>query len=465
MRVISFLTLFLALLLFQCRREPVTVGTPSSLPSGATYLQPSQQRTGNATTGYQYLIYGDYVSSGIPLDVYTLTPRWNVEDLNRTGDNDGVEFGFTAIKASNGVKVAAPNCLTCHAEQLNGQLLVGLGNNSTDYTQDQNLLFQLSDRSIQLRYGKSSAQWQAYMPLRRAYEAISPHILTQVRGVNPADKIFAALSAHRDANSLAWLDQPQFPIPTEVIPTDVPAWWIMKKKNALYYNGLGQGDFGRLSAASSILTMLDSSEARRVDNRFSDVMAWIRSLTPPPYPYAIDQALASEGKVIFEKTCSTCHGTYGANASYPNLLIDTATIGTDPWLARTYGLFPQYHTWYNRSWYAHGASKGALLPTKGYVAPPLDGIWATAPYFHNGSVPSLYDVLNSSQRPVYWKRKFDNKDYDTQKMGWRYTVLTRKQDNETYDATLRGYGKNGHRYGDALTETERKALLEYLKTL
>lgn len=61
------------------------------------------------------------------------------------------------------------------------------------------------------------------------------------------------------------------------MPTDVPAWWLLKKKNALYYNALGRGDFARLSAASGMLTMTDSTEARRVDARMVDVIAWIRT--------------------------------------------------------------------------------------------------------------------------------------------------------------------------------------------
>jgi hypothetical protein len=63
-----------------------------------------------------------------------------------------------------------------------------------------------------------------------------------------------------------------------------------------------------------------------------------------------------------------------------------------------------------------------MLATGGYIAPPLDGIWATAPYLHNGSVPDLATLLKSSSRPTYWLRSFDDGDYDLTNVGWKCTT-------------------------------------------
>jgi hypothetical protein len=109
----------------------------------------------------------------------------------------------------------------------------------------------------------------------------------------------------------------------------------------------------------------------------------------------------------------------------------------------------------------------------GYIAPPLDGVWATAPYLHNGSVPTLEALLNSTKRPQYWIRTFDSSDYNDKTLGWNYTALEYGKDGATdseqrkrlYDTTLPGYSKNGHTFGDHLTDAERRQLLEYLKTL
>ncbi len=343
--------------------------------------------------------------------------------------------------------------------------MIGLGNNTYDYTTDQGGQFQLVDVLVKGFYGEGSPEWTAYQPVSQAYKAIGPYILTEMRGPNPADKIFGTLSAHRRAGDLQWMTDKQFDVPLKAVPTDVPAWWLMKKKNALYYNALGRGDFARLSAAAGLLTMQDSTEARRMDEHFADLMAWIRTIEPPAYPYAIDQNLAAQGKVVFEQNCSKCHGTYGATETYPNLLVDLTTIGTDPLLSQTYRTYPQHQNWYNDSWYAQGPYKAQLLPNDGYIAPPLDGIWATAPYLHNGSVPTLEDLLNSAQRPVFWKRSFDNADYNRQKGGWNYTVENSQANVDTYNTTLAGYGNGGHQFGDVLTTAERQAVVEYLKTL
>jgi hypothetical protein len=111
----------------------------------------------------------------------------------------------------------------------------------------------------------------------------------------------------------------------------------------------------------------------------------------------------------------------------------------------------------------------------GYLAPPLDGVWATAPYFHNGSVPTIYNVLNSKTRPTMFTRSFktDLDAYDAVKVGWKVQILDRGPDpalpaferRKVYDTTRQGRGNGGHTFGDDLTEEERRAVMEYLKTL
>ncbi len=431
------------------------------IPTGATKIAASTQRDGNAANGYQYLTEGNFLSSGIPFNLFRLQGT-STDDLGRTGDNRGVSFAYNVVAAPNGVKVAVPTCLTCHCERLNGQLIVGLGSNTNDYSVDQTAQLNTIENAIKSFYGANSREWQAYEPFNKGFKAIAPYTITRVRGINPADRIFGVLSAHRNAANLTWLDNPAFQLGGECIPSDVPAWWLMKRKNALYYNGLGVGDFGRLSMASALSTFKDSSEARAIDNQFADVMAYIRTINAPRYPFPIDQTLVAKGETIYKSNCQNCHGN---SSVYPNYWIAHEQIGTDRALADEYPSYPDYHNWYNNSWFAQGSAKAQLLPNKGYVAPPLDGIWATAPYLHNGSVPTLDDLLNSTQRPKYWRRSFDNSDYNQQKIGWNYETLTNKPDIKTYDTTLRGYTNVGHTYGDGLTDDERKALLEYLKTL
>lgn len=117
--------------------------------------------------------------------------------------------------------------------------------------------------------------------------------------------------------------------------------------------------------------------------------------------------------------------------------------------------------------------KARLEATDGYVAQPLTGIWATAPYFHNGSVPTLEAVLDSSKRPGFWRRSFSSSDYDPRAVGWRFrarsqgkaSVADARERALLYDTTLPGYSNAGHTFGDDLDAGERRAVLEYLKTL
>ena len=192
----------------------------------------------------------------------------------------------------------------------------------------------------------------------------------------------------------------------------------------------------------------------------------MKTIEAPKYPFSTDANLVAAGKKVFENNCAKCHGTYGSTSTYPNYLIDLQSIKTDATLANLYKTYPEYNTWYNKSWFNKGKYAAQLNPQNGYIAPPLDGVWATAPYLHNGSVPNIEDLLNSAQRPAVWRyTKTDNSDYDEAKMGWKYTAPTKKADLQTYDTSLLGYSNSGHYYGDSLTNEERKAVLEYLKTL
>ena len=85
----------------------------------------------------------------------------------------------------------------------------------------------------------------------------------------------------------------------------------------MFYNGFGRGDFGRFLMASNLLTVNDTAESREVDAHFNDVLAYINSIKPPPYPNTIDKQLAKQGGILFVQNCSKCHGNYGNPSSIP----------------------------------------------------------------------------------------------------------------------------------------------------
>src|SRR5262249_3309775 len=152
-------------------------------------------------------------------------------------------------------------------------------------------------------------------------------------------------------------------------------------------------------------------------------------------------------------------------------------IGTDRTAVEGYSVKSWEH--FNKSWFMkEKGPDGKPYPvpeTAGYKAPPLDGGWATAPNRHTGSVPTDYHISNSQARPKIHTRSYrtGKEDYDPVKLGWKITVLDKAPDpklparerRKIYDTTQKGRGNGGHTFADKLTEAERMAVIEYLKTL
>jgi hypothetical protein len=107
----------------------------------------------------------------------------------------------------------------------------------------------------------------------------------------------------------------------------------------------------------------------------------------------------------------------------------------------------------------------------GYVSPPLDGIWLRAPYLHNGSVPTLHDLLNPpNERPQTFHRGYDV--FDPVRVGFKEPPPrptgpdgTLTQRYFLFDTREKGNGNQGHTYGTQLSSHDKEKLLEYLKTL
>lgn len=446
---------------FQELPKPTKTGDWRTIQVPAT----PQQLDGDAQAGLDFLIYGDYIGSGIPFEI--IEKRFAKERdtvLNRTGDSANVPFSFTVFEAANGVKVGNGNCFACHASEFNGEIVLGLGNSFSDYQKNMSAFVKTVYFGVNLKYSKKSAEWAAFEDFGNFSRAMAPYVELNQPGANPAFRLAEACMAHRDPVDLTWREEPYYAIEDYPVATDVPALWHVKKKNGLYYNGGGRGDFTKLLFQASVLGIADSTAARQAIRGFKDVLAWLRALEPPKYPGEIDQSLAAAGQAIFEENCSKCHGTYGENWTYPNKVVALDVVKTDPMYAY-YAKNSGIADWYNNSWFANSEPRSYLDMTQGYIAPLLDGIWATAPYLHNGAVPTLEDLLNSPQRPVYWQRSGDSRDYDYEKIGWKYEVKDKANGKWTFDTTLPAYSNVGHYFGDKLLTEERRAVIEYLKTL
>jgi cytochrome c peroxidase len=204
------------------------------------------------------------------------------------------------------------------------------------------------------------------------------------------------------------------------------------------------------------------------EEAFRDIERYLENVEPPAYPFEIDARLARRGETVFRENCATCHGTYGEGGSYPNRLVPIERVGTDAF--RLHAIRPEERAAYARSWLTGYDPEGVRTDPGGYVAPPLDGIWATAPYFHNGAVPTLWHVLHPEERPAVWRAH--PTEYDQERVGLRvetFEAVPATDDGDErrryFDTSLRGKSAEGHTFPARLTEAQRRSLLEYLKTL
>lgn len=369
-----------------------------------------------------------------------------------TYDNNGLPMGFHEVRSLLG-KGVGNDCLLCHAGSVAGQSVIGLGNSSLD---------------LQGLYDDLAAAQVLKMPFSFR--------LNNVRGTIEASAVVIYLMQFRDAELRV-----QTPVKysfRDDLCEDIPAWWHLKKKKTMYH--LGSTDTRSVrSLMPFLLTPLNSGDyIKKQEPLFADMRSYLLTLEPPKYPFPVNGKLAAHGQELFRENCAKCHGTYGPNGKYPNKIVALDEIGTDRTLSE--GFDAKFGEQYLNSWFTqekgpNGEQYHGLNHRKGYQAPPLDGIWATAPYFHNASVPTVYHVLNSKARPKIYTRSYrtGKEDYDAVKLGWKFTVLEKSPDpklpaferRKIYDTTQPGRGNGGHTFGDDLTEDERMAVIEYLKTL
>jgi mono/diheme cytochrome c family protein len=357
---------------------------------------------------------------------------------------------------------------------------------------------------------------------------------------------------------------------------DAPAWWNVGHRPVKFQDG-----FLAMDALRSDLGFFlpgpgpGGFDWIKAHDRAGDT--YLMSLKSPAYPAPIDAVLATQGAILFHSkdlwaenlhnpvpkpgggngSCAGCHGAYAPRyvndpafldtpalegiASYivPRDLIgtDPARVDSDTEAAEQYGKenFFAYPETLNPapeldcSTQNRAELRGDRVP--GYLAPPLYGVWASAPYLHNGSVPNVWEVLKSADRQPIWRRVstparpdqagsvvmgYDidlERAYDKDRLGWKYEVmecgvtgttpyldcdpgdqaadpplqtflamllgndpylwylgvtpLTDQQleDRKIYNTHMYSQSAAGHEFTAVLTDPERRALIEYLKTL
>jgi mono/diheme cytochrome c family protein len=188
------------------------------------------------------------------------------------------------------------------------------------------------------------------------------------------------------------------------------------------------------------------------------IQAWLLDLPSPKYPYSINAEYAAKGKHIYDAQCASCHSFGGAKMG---TVIPVTELGTDRhrvdhWPQSSADAFNRYAADY--PWAFHH-----FRSSNGYVAYPLDGLWLRAPYLHNGSVPTLVDLLKPPEsRPSVFYRGYDV--YDQQNVGFISSGAEAQQEGFRYDTSVPGNANQGHLYGTSLAPADKRDLIEHLKT-
>ncbi|WP_232787800.1 hypothetical protein [Spongiibacter nanhainus] len=374
---------------------------------------------------------------------------------------------------------------------------------------------------------------------------------------------------------------------------DPPVWWNVGSRTAKFFDGAQKVDAKRIELSFHFPDFFNDLEGAKqwvLENQ-QDGDTWMTGLKSPAWPENslgdIDTQLAEAGAVLFHAkdlwapglnnpterpeggngSCASCHGAYSPRYANDPAFLDSPLlegiasyitpidiIDTDR--ARLNGNSTRVQEYSRENWFAYSdgpynddgvslcgnwADPSLRGDTElGYLAPPLYGVWATAPYFHNGSVPNIEGVLDPSKRPEIWRRNsvpapeglegqvvmgFDyslQTGYDRENLGWNYQQLaceagtslpiplvgvtiplidcnpmesggTTLQDalgllwgngglawnllnvpiftdqqieeRKIYNTNYYSQGNGGHEFTAVLTEAERRAIKEYLKTL
>ncbi len=302
-------------------------------------------------------------------------------------------------------------------------------------------------------------------------------------------------------------------------PVSFPAIWNTWVLNWVQWNGAVKQPMGRnlLQAIglNAKLTWDPNNKQFRTSTSIEDldkIEKLVQKLEPPAWPSktfgVIDQAKAGRGAKLYEQHCAHCHvpkltepDKYGRQFKEV-LLIPLKEIGTDPISATNFhnrtvktgslglgiltvadtaqylttkileGQYKELNISREQQEAWNGYRPNTMQAPLAYIARPHSGVWALAPYLHNGSIPNLYQLLlpKKERDPVFY---VGHSDFDPMHVGF---VTQKKLPSDfKFDTKLPGNSNAGHEFregkiqngviGPALSEADRWDLIEYLKTI
>ena len=185
-------------------------------------------------------------------------------------ENGGLPMGFTRPRGLLGLGQGLGNdCLLCHAGTVAGQTIIGLGNSALD---------------MQSLYEELAAA--------DGLDPVMPLSLCNVRGTSEASNFAVYLMQFRDAELRHRLPV-KYPL-CENLCEDIPAWWHFRKKKTIYHLGVADSRSVRTLMPFLLIPGNTAESIKQREPEFAEIRAYLLSLEPPRYPYAIDRTLAEQ---------------------------------------------------------------------------------------------------------------------------------------------------------------------------
>lgn len=366
-------------------------------------------------------------------------------------------------------------CVACHSGKAAGQVYIGLGNKTIDVGTIGKIIGRF-EKPYRWTKNRRTPEKNAVVERGFAFAAnlAHPRIANLTRGLVSINHI-----------NLWFYQQGGMELPA-AIPrggTRVPPLWGIEAKatqEGLFYDGLGKaGSIAWLAMPE--LTAGQTAQGVRADFARIERLWWmITRFLPPEYPFAIERSRAARGEAVFARSCQGCHGTYERDAAglpvFQKPVFKTLEqVGTDADRADA-------STDQLRGLIGSSPLKDLIQTQprpRGYFATRLTGVWANFPYLHNGSVPTLADLLETPEaRPRFFSlRDPGEKDrFDTGRVGLtvprsggialdKLETLGRHGQRDVYSVEREGHSNRGHAFGTDLPAADKQALIEYLKTL
>lgn len=498
-------------------------------------LDPETLDGADAIDGLNHLLRGDGFTLRLPFklaksSLFNKPVDWQLRNrgwlpnpfVSRLDEGKPVPLNQSMF-AKDGISYTNSNCMMCHGSVVGTQVIAGLANKDLNSPQ------LLADA---MRFENGLPLLMSLAGLKPVEREATRGLVANTRAMIAPFFRFATSVGDNQGPFFSWgyvahLKDPKVSLDetiaegertplTELLygqahfPTvQAMAWWNIKYKTSHYWYrdsavNLQQAgvDFVINFSAPAFTGPRPPFAERAAITR--KILAYAYQTKSPPFPGELDAASAERGRALFHGQtrtasgatlpCFNCHGTYarkedgaGWLVSYPNTT-PLRDVGTDP----AYNEILKRLKPIADSLASAGDVHGEMMPqygtpsSPGYVAPPLDGVWASAPYFHNGSVPTLEQVLNPDARMPIWAASEDPTAYDLAQVGLSARELSladvaslRKAakygspiDEQVqlpaqriYDTREPGKSNRGHEFGRVLSAAERADVIAFLKTL